>query len=258
GFRGSLMRFADKVGEINADGPLDLMTDFGNCKYRAAGSTNFTSEDTIWTFNSLISLKLLLTEELLEKFALDFYELNLDAEYVDYLEGSNLLQNLPQIMNPKEEEETMQEVELMGEFRKPKGWDYDITIADLKLQWNENTESWRNSVFTASILHIGEQTVNQQARVVAEFAPRASGDYFNIYLETDLDDWYYFTYRKGVLKIISSMPEYNDMVLDIDPKKATFKNDSGDGFSVMSIGTVQEKNRFLSKMGYFGAVDSGE
>jgi hypothetical protein len=154
-------------------------------------------------------------------------------------------------MDEKTEGKAMEFIETLGEFQKVKGYDYDVTFTDLQLIWDDGSESWRTSRQKAGICHIGEQTVNQEVKIYAEFAPRASGDYFNIYLETDLEDWYFISYRKNVMKMVSSVGEFNEMIATLDPKKGTFRHPGTEVFSVFTIGTVADRNRFLAKMGAF-------
>ncbi len=261
--RGSLLRFNDLNGTVEADGALNLMTDFGLCKVGAAAVTRKVKEDSVWRFRSTLGIKLLLTPELLAQFAQLFYDYNLDAEFLDYYgESSVFLRTLPQLVNAKEEERVMLGIETMAEFSRSKDYPFDMTFTDLNLVWNAESESWRglnkpsedgaDPANQGGIAHIGDQTINQQALIAVEFAPRAAGDYFHVYVETELDDWFYFYYAKNVMKVISSIPEFNDAVNLTDPKKGTFKHPDGQQYSVMTIATVSERNRFLSKIGFFG------
>ena len=252
-YRGEMMRFNDKTGRIQIDGPMRMGVDYGLCDYRMGAITDHKLSDTVWTFETSMAMKWLIPEDIMERFMVEFYELNLDAEFLDYYDEENsiFLRTLPQLMDEKTEGKAMEFIETLGEFQKVKGYDYDVTFTDLQLIWDDGSESWRTSRQKAGICHIGEQSVNQEVKIYAEFAPRASGDYFNIYLETDLEDWYFISYRKNVMKMVSSVGEFNEMIATLDPKKGTFKHPGTEVFSVFTIGTVADRNRFLAKMGAF-------
>ena len=258
--KGTLMSFNDADGTVEADAALNLMTDFGLCQVGAAAVTKKLTEDSVWLFRSTLGIKLILTEDLLAQFGKLFYDYNLDAEYLDYYgEESVFLKTFPQLVTPKEEERIMVGIETMAEFNRAKDYPFDLTLTDVALVWNEQSESWRSAGNTGGIAHIGDLTINQQAVIAVEFAPRAAGDYFHVYVETDLDDWFYFYYNKNVLKVISSIPEFNDALKLTDPKDATFRHGNTQVYSVLTTATVSERNRFLSKMGFFGdSEEDGE
>ena len=46
-----------------------------------------------------------------------------------------------------------------------------------------------------------------------------SGDIFNIYLETDIGEWYFFTYSNDLLQSRSSIEDYNISILEVKSKK---------------------------------------
>ncbi len=250
--RGTLMSFNDLNGHIEAEGALNLMTDFGLCKVGAAAVTKKTPQDSVWSFTSVLGIKLLLTPELLTQFGKLFADYNFDAEYLDYYsENTVLRRTLPQLLSAKDEEQIMSGINNMAEFSPGKDYPYDITLTDVVLIWNEDSESWRSQGDTAGIGHIGLESINQECIVAVEFAPRAAGDYFHLYLETEMDDWFYFYYQKNVLKVISSVAEFNEAVTLTDPKKATFRHGNTNEFSVLTVATVSDRNRFLSRMGFF-------
>ncbi len=250
--RGALFEFADETGHIRADGPLRLGLDLPLGGVRAAAITEHAPEDTVWTFRGTLALKTFLPEDILAAFGTLFYEYNLDAEWLDYYGPESVfLGTFPQVASPKAEEKIMLGISTLSEFSRTKEYDVDLTLTELELAWNEGSESWRTTGAPAGVCHIGDQTVNQRAVVAAEFAPRAAGDYWHLYLETDLDDWFYFYYNRNVLKVISSLDEFNELILTADPKDLTIKHPEGDQFSAVTTATVAERNRFLSKMGFF-------
>lgn len=254
--RGTYMKFADETGAIMADAAVDMGLDLPLGRLRAAAVTEHAPEDTVWTFRGTVALKTFLPEEILSSFATLFYEYNLDADWIDYYAPEGVfLQTFPQVASPKAEEEVILGISTLSEFKRNKHYDIDLTLSEVSWMWNEATESWRSMGKKGGVAHIGEQTVNQQATVAFEFAPRSAGDYWHLYLETDLDDWFYFYYNRNVLKVISSLPEFNELLLATDPKDLTIKHPEGDQFSAVAPGTVAEKNRFLSKMGFFDAED---
>ena len=46
-----------------------------------------------------------------------------------------------------------------------------------------------------------------------------SGDIFNVYLETDIGEWYFFTYSNEVLLSLSSIEDYNFEIIDVKSKQ---------------------------------------
>ncbi|MFN7689846.1 MAG: hypothetical protein ACK5QU_02055, partial [Bacteroidota bacterium] len=89
------------------------------------------------------------------------------------------------------------------------------------------------------------------AKGVIEIVQKKSGDYLNIYLEDDNDNWYLFTYGTGTMMAISSDEKFNTAIKELKPEKRKLEKDKDDKNSApyqFTIGTLSKKASFLNKM----------
>lgn len=196
-----------------------------------------------------LGLNLLLPEEIINVIAENYYEINAGADWILYEDESMLLETLHEFYTSKELDHIIGNIQKTGEFSMQKDMKNNLMLTDLKMVWDENTQTYRNLGGKAGLVYFGNKSMNTQTRIYLELGMRRSSDYFSIYLETDFDDWYLFTYRQNVLKILSSVPEFNESIMLMNPDKRTFKGEKGQSL-VFMLGTLSQRNNFVSRMKY--------
>ena len=63
--------------------------------------------------------------------------------------------------------------------------------------------------------NINDFQINKLYKGRLELNKDYSGDIFNVYLETDIGEWYFFTYSNEVLLSSSSVEDYNIGILEV-------------------------------------------
>ena len=73
--------------------------------------------------------------------------------------------------------------------------------------------------------NIKHHQINKLYKGHVEIVKNQSGDELNVYLETDIGDWYFFTYTNELMLTRSSLDDYNLMILEVKTgqKKAPSK-----------------------------------
>jgi len=119
------------------------------------------------------------------------------------------------------------EYELYGQFDKlPSQLKKTLFFYDINLFWdNENS-----SIISKKMLGLGnivDFQINKLYKGRLELNRDFSGDIFNVYLETDIGEWYFFTYSNDLLQSRSSIEDYNISILEVKSKKRKLqaKND---------------------------------
>ena len=69
----------------------------------------------------------------------------------------------------------------------------------------------------------------------------------NIYIELDPNNWYFFTYQRGMMQTISSNDEYNTIIKETKPADRKYKHQKGEQPYQFMYSTVRKKNDFLKK-----------
>ena len=93
--------------------------------------------------------------------------------------------------------------------------------------------------------------LNKYAKGAVEIIQKKSGDYINIYLEDDNNNWYLFTYGTGTMMAISSDEKFNSAIKDLKPEKRKLEKNKDEKNSApyqFTIGTLSKKASFINKM----------
>ena len=138
------------------------------------------------------------------------------------------------------------ELNLFGEVKQiPAALKHTIFFNELKLQWNDATNSYR-SYGKIGIGSINETQINRRVKGLIEIQVKRSGDIFDIYLELDEYHWYYFGYTRGVMQTHSSNKDYLEKIKALSPKERKQRvRTKGGGLSyIYMVSTDRKKDRF--------------
>jgi hypothetical protein len=105
-----------------------------------------------------------------------------------------------------------------------------IVFSDIKFKWDTRTHAYI-SYGKIGIGNIYGAQVNKYVTGYVQIIKRRSGDVLNIYLDTNENEWFYFTYSLETLKCISSAPDFNDLVSKLKDKERTLKPQKGKPFT---------------------------
>ena len=73
---------------------------------------------------------------------------------------------------------------------------------------------------------------------------KRSGDIIDILLEVDANTWYYFSYRRNLMKVISSNEDFNTQIKELKKDKRRYDNAKGEEPFTFMFGTEREKRDF--------------
>lgn len=160
---------------------------------------------------------------------------------------SNIFQKmLYEIFEQKDADKIISEISLTSNFKKiPKELQKTLVITDLKMEWNSQTRSYRGDGF-AGIVSSGKTQIGKSFKVKIELKKKRSFDEMSILIEIDSYNWYYFNYQRGILKVVSSNDEFNNVVRAVDEKKRKIKSDDGKSYQFLPT-QKREKEKFVQK-----------
>jgi hypothetical protein len=122
-----------------------------------------------------------------------------------------------------------------------------IFFTDLKMRWNPESGSYR-SVGEIGIGYIGKEQINRKVKGTIEFVRKRSSDVLNMYFQIDNFTWYFFSYQRGLLQVISSNTQFNDFINNMKPEKKIIKpQDDKPGLEFI-LSTDRRKNDFLKRL----------
>ncbi len=138
------------------------------------------------------------------------------------------------------------ELSLFGTVKElPAELKHTIMFNDLKLQWNDESNSYL-SVGKIGIASINNRQINKLVDGLIEIQLKRSGDICDIYLQIDRNTWYYFGYTRGVMQIHSSNRAFLDKMIAMKPNERRQKVTSGESYIYM-VSTDMKKNEFIRR-----------
>ena len=206
--------------EMNVSGHFNLGEKLGRVETANTGNFTYNPMSNTFTANTMLFADFYMSEKAIDQMGQEFVndpmadELEMDerfyiAAFDRILKGQDLTF----------------EYEMYGEFeRLPKELKKSLYFYDLKLEWNEETQSFLSKDWIG-LGNIKHHQINKLYKGHVEIVKNQSGDELNVYLETDIGDWYFFTYTNELMLTRSSLDDYNLMILEVKTgqKKAPSK-----------------------------------
>jgi len=212
------------------EGPLSLGANLGRVKMDVFGRVDhyITADST--EIQMVMFLDFFFKDECLEMMKENIMNYG-DLEPVS-LTGEIYSKALGQIFGIEEADKIITELNLYGELEKvPDELNHTLSIADVEMKWNPRTKSYV-SVGQIGIGSIGKTQINRYVDGFIEIERKRSGDKFTIYLEPSKSEYYYFSYRKGLMQAFSSVDAFNKLITDTEAENRRLKVKTGEqGYS---------------------------
>lgn len=101
--------------------------------------------------------------------------------------------------------------------RFPKEMLKTFVLTDVNFRWNQRSRSFR-SYGKIGIAYIAGKRIYKKVDGVIEITKRPGGDFIDIYLQLDPQNWFYFGYTKDTMFALSSEDAFNDRLLTLPAK----------------------------------------
>ena len=142
----------------------------------------------------------------------------------------------------------MIDLEINDAFEKlPKKMNQTIAMTKINFVWNKKNESFISQK-NIGLGNIKEIQVNGMLNGHILIEKGRNTDILTLYLQTEFYDEYYFTYKSGVMRAISTNPEFNTAITDVKDTKRKSKSVQGlDPFRYM-LANEDSPEKFLKKI----------
>jgi hypothetical protein len=242
---GNYVSLSQQSCQLSAQGELQLAEDMGQLELRQIGSAKYEPIDQKVDINGSAIIDFFFNEDALQKMEA-YLSAVPDLKPVDFSK-SNYEYAVREMMGLEESDKVISELSLSGTLKKiPDALDKTIFISDVKMTWDPVMESFV-STGDIGIASIGKKQFFRKVpgKFVVEKKP--SGDIFHLYLEVDDANWYYFTYKRGLLQAFSSDKVFNNILLETkDDKRKQPGTKKDDDFTYM-LGSKSKQNIFVDQ-----------
>jgi len=139
--------------------------------------------------------------------------------------------------------ETFRRDALLGNVREfPDELKKTIVFTQLRLHWNRSNRSYQ-SVGKIGVGNLFGHQVNRLVDGMIEITKRPGGDFMDIYLKLDDNNWFYFGYTREVMQVLSSDQAFNERLMKL-PEKQRVSADKRPGFRFI-IATNEKRDQFV-------------
>lgn len=243
-FSGSYLSLNTKNCKVYGEGKIDLGNKTGQVKLDIAGVIEHNQLDDEAIFDLVILTDFFFNEEALKKMTKHLEEsYELDPAN---LERPTFAKGLKELVGLEEGDKLIGQVSLNGQFKKvPKSLNRTFLFNDVKMRWDSETKSFK-SFGKIGLSNIKDKQINKYLKGNIELVKKRSGDVLTIYLEIDKNNWYFFTYTRGMMQAISSNVDFNTAITETKPDKRKSKAKGQEPYHYM-YSTKRKKRDFLRR-----------
>ncbi len=240
--QGNYLSLNTKVCKVYGEGAVNIGANSGNVKFNAAGNVNHDLNDNQAVFDLMMTVDFFFDDNTIRKMAENFNE-NINLQAVDFSRGT-YEKALKEIVGTEKTDEIISQLSLNGKIRRmPDELNKRMVFSDVKFKWNEANDTYK-SFGKLGLANINKEEVNKYLKGGIMITKKRSGDIVSIYLEADATTWYYFTYRRNLMKVISSNEDFNTQIKELKRDKRRYDNAKGEDPFTYMFGTEKEVRDF--------------
>jgi hypothetical protein len=242
-YQGNYLSLNTETCKIYGEGKMDLGVKTGQVKIDVAGNVVHSQLDNTAVFDVVMILDFFFNSSALEKMASQIND-KTSLDPVEY-ERPVFERALRELMPKEEADKVISQLSLNGSLKRtPDALNKSIVITDVKFKWIKEKNAYK-SISRIGVANILKEQVNKYVEGTIEIVKKRSGDIINIYLEIDPNNWYFFSYTRGIMQAISSNDPFNNYIQELKPDKRKMEVQKGQEPFQFMLSTVRKKTDFL-------------
>lgn len=252
--RGNVIKYDRLSGNIDFEGKYTLADELPYVTVAAAGNGNMNNpkeegDAREYNLNTVVGIDMIVPEKLLSFVTKDFDGNSGDLEFGTY-DKPHVRKGLAELItDDKRLDKVYKEIEEFDKVTWPKGEKkYTFLFGNVPMTWLDERYSMvskKDALMLSYIKDIAYHKILKDSYL--EIRMSRSRDEINLYLTSPSGHFYYFNYQNRVLSVVSSHPEFNDMVLGLKKDEVQYKMPDGEVYEVKPTGLNAAKF-FLARM----------
>lgn len=155
---------------------------------------------------------------------------------------------LDKLLGPDKAKNILTELSLYGQTKKlPPALQNTISLNDVTLIWDPLTRSFI-SKGPIGIGNIGNNTLNKYMNGIIQIKKNRSGTSIEMILQHGKRQWYYFNYANGIMQVLSSDIQFNDIIDNLKEDKRVLHPNSDTDYYEYVLTTRTRVVNFLRAM----------
>jgi len=242
---GNLLAFHSEYCYMYGEGTMDLGLDIGQVKMTTHGTITHNIPLDKTNLETVLSLDFFFPEELLSTMA-DTIGNNQNLKNTD-LSRKVFAKTLNELVGAEKARTLTNEIQLYGSMKKlPEEMVHTMTFDQLDMYWDPGTKAYR-STGKIGIGNILGKQIHKQVKGYVEFQKRRTGDQIDIYLELSKHDWYFFSYTREVMQVVSSDQDFNTFIEELKDDKKKLKVSKKEAQYSFYLSSVTRKDIFIRR-----------
>lgn len=230
---------------VIGDGVINLGNELGQVQFEPIGEARHNMQDDDFSIDGAMLVNFHFLEDALEIMHKkinsypDLKPVNITATHYE--------KSIKEVMGLEESDKIITELSVSGRIKRlPDELVHTFYLADLKMKWND-LESAFQSEGPLHIAHINKEDVFRQVNGRIEIQKTRTGDEMHMYFELDDANWFYFNYKRGLMRVFSSDNDFNNMLMEVkDDKRKSSGGKGVDQYTYM-LGTKKMRNDFIRR-----------
>ncbi|WP_282035987.1 hypothetical protein [Saccharicrinis aurantiacus] len=243
---GTILRYSNTNCDIVAQGILNLGIDLGQVKTTASGTITDNPKKKDITLNTLFSLDFFFNEEASAQMVKTIQQSKAEESKIS---DDILNKRLSEWVGKKEAKTLTSKLKSNALFE-----DINPELKTMLLFGNIDFE-FNGKAHTyiadgkADISFINGYAVNKQVDVKAEITKKRSGNSIEMFLQFDKDNWFFYSYKNGMMQTLSSSDAYNNTVQTLEAADRKLKVGITEKPYTFILSPTTKLNRFIKKFG---------
>jgi hypothetical protein len=240
--RGAKMIFDNRVGTVQAEGPLNLGSGLNYMKITAAGRLksdfNITDSSSYEVSGEFMSgMEIVLPKVLVDQMLAEINANAFDVQAAIYNTNAAFYQPALThfISDDKDIDETMANMRNNLIVLPKQDNKYTFMLGRHQVIWNQEYQSFLSLDDKIPVATIGGLPINKIMTAYVEYKmPGSQDDRFYLYIKPTADLWYFFGYQAGALNVVSSSTKFNDMLIGMKAKDTQIKMKDGEIYEIVA------------------------
>lgn len=252
---GDYLSVAASSCNANGQGKIQLGIPIGSAvETDNYGTIKASSDGESASIRMSLAIKFPFSKEALNYMGQGLYE-DMNLAVIDFENSKKYQEFLHHKFGSDKGEELYQDLIEHGEWEKmPSAMDYSIVLTDITLNWDP-IRRYYLATGEAEVATVGSVQVNKKVRAKVQMIKSGVSTEIRIYLEQDLDNWYYFAYNGASMGAVSSDENFNDLIKNGKDKETKAKNGK---IYTYRLSTPSEKRNFIKNIELSNYQDGGD
>lgn len=258
--RGARLVFDNRVGTVQAEGPLNIGGGLELMKIKAAGRLksdyNTVTDSTYFevTGEMISAFEMPIPPKLVELMINEIKAATFDAQPAIYNTQMAFYQPALHefVSDEKDWEETLANARLNAILLPKKDDNFAFVMGRQILTWNNEYSSFFTVEDRVPLISIAGQPINKSLNIMIQYKmPKNGDDALGIYIKASAELWYLFVYQNtdegAAISITSSSTRFNDLLVSLKGKDVKMKMPNGKTLEIVPV-DPGEGGKFVNKV----------